>query len=152
MVLDGTGIDETGWVASRLVSCLPPPVTVTALSDQLKHSKKVDDHQVLAVLQDLELLGLLKREGDVVSLTVVGTRRFQQISDQINEFTNQIWDGLGSDELATAARVLTTITQGRTRSSRRDTSLESKLRWMDLNLIVSAPATWRNGGRHDWRA
>jgi hypothetical protein len=80
-------------------------------SDRLKHSKKLDDDRVLFVLQDLELLGLLKREDDLVSLTVEGTRRFQQISDQINEFANQMWDGLGSDELATAARVLTTITQ-----------------------------------------
>jgi DNA-binding MarR family transcriptional regulator len=110
-VLGQTGLDELAWVALRLVSIMPPPLTATKLATQLSHSRKVDEAAAEAVLAALEGRGLLQMSGDTIATTPEGARLFEQLSGQVNTYIAQMWDGLDSDELATAARVLTTITQ-----------------------------------------
>jgi DNA-binding MarR family transcriptional regulator len=110
-VLGDTGIDELGWVALRLVSAMPPPVTAAGLTAQLRHSKKVDEATATAVLADLEGRAALQRLGDNISATPQGARLFEHLSDEVGKLTAHMWEGLDSADLATAARVLTTITQ-----------------------------------------
>ena len=110
-VLGDSGLDELGWVAMRLVSLMPPPVAAAALTAQLRNSKKVDEARATAVLADLEARGLVQRIDGNISTTPGGARRFEDLSGEIGKFTAQMWDGLDSADLTTAARVLTTITQ-----------------------------------------
>jgi hypothetical protein len=54
-----------------------------------------------------------------VSTTPEGAKLFQQVSDEVGKMTACMWDGLDSSDLATAALVLTTITEGANRLSSR---------------------------------
>jgi DNA-binding MarR family transcriptional regulator len=110
-VLGETGLDELAWVAMRLVSVMPPPLPAIKLIAQLSHSRKVDESAAGAVVADLEGRGLLQRTGDNISTTPDGAKLFERLSSQVNTFVAQMWEGLDSAELSTAARVLTTITQ-----------------------------------------
>jgi DNA-binding MarR family transcriptional regulator len=110
-VLGDTGLDELQWVALRLLTIMPPPVKSTALSAQLRSSKKVEDATVTAALRDLEDRGLIDTTGDRVSTTPEGAELYKELNGQVGKFVEQMWDGLDAAELATAAKVLTTITQ-----------------------------------------
>jgi DNA-binding MarR family transcriptional regulator len=110
-VLGGSGLDELGWVAMRLVSLMPPPVTAAGLTTQLRDSKKVDEATALGVLADLEGRGLVQRIGDHISTTPEGASIFENLSGEVGQLTAHMWDGLDSADLATAARVLATITR-----------------------------------------
>jgi DNA-binding MarR family transcriptional regulator len=110
-VLGDTGLDELGWVAMRLVSLMPPPVTAAGLTTQLRDSRKVDEAAATEVLADLEGRGFIQRFGDNISTTPEGARIFEDLSGEVGKLTAHMWAGLDSADLATAARVLTTITQ-----------------------------------------
>jgi hypothetical protein len=111
-VVGDTGLDELGWVALRLVAAfIPPPVTPAGLTAQLRNSKKVDEAAATEVLRDLEDLGALQRIGDTISTTPEGARLYERLSGEVSKLTAQMWEGLDSADLTTAARVLTTITQ-----------------------------------------
>ncbi len=111
MVLGGTGLDELGWIALRLVTLMPPPVAEAALTAQLSQSKKVDGARAAAVVGDLENRGLLQAIDGTISTTTEGARLFDQLSSEVGKLTAQMWEGLDSADLATAARMLTTITE-----------------------------------------
>jgi DNA-binding MarR family transcriptional regulator len=81
------------------------------LTAQLRSSKKVDDPTIDRVLDELEGRNILARDGGAISTTPEGTRLFEQLSDQVDQLVTQMWEGLDSTELATAARVLRAITQ-----------------------------------------
>jgi DNA-binding MarR family transcriptional regulator len=110
-VLADTGLDELGWVALRLVSVMPPPLTAAGLTAQLSASKKVDGAKATAVLADLEGRGIVERIGDNVSTTPAGARLSDQLTLEVGQLTAHLWEGLDAAELTIAARVLTTITQ-----------------------------------------
>jgi hypothetical protein len=110
-VLGRTGLDELGWIALRLVSAMPPPITSAGLTAQLHHSKKVDEAAAAAVLADLEDRGLLQTIDDVISTTPEGASLFEQLNGDVGRLTARMWEGLDSADLATAGRVLVTITQ-----------------------------------------
>jgi DNA-binding MarR family transcriptional regulator len=109
-VLGDTGLNELQWVALRLLTMMPPPVKAAALSAQLRSSKKVNDATVAAALRDLEDRGLVDITDDTVSTTPEGAKLFKELNGQVGRFVEQMWDGLDATDLATAARVLTTIT------------------------------------------
>jgi hypothetical protein len=77
----------------------------------LSQSKKVDEARVAAVLGDLESRGILQTIDGTASFTAEGARLFEELSGQVGKFTSHMWEGLDSEDLATAARVLITITQ-----------------------------------------
>jgi DNA-binding MarR family transcriptional regulator len=109
-VLGDTGLNELQWVALRLLTMMPPPVKAAALSAQLRSSKKVNDATVTAALGNLDDRGLIDTTGDTVSTTPEGAKLFKELNGQVGRFVEQMWDGLDATDLATAARVLTTIT------------------------------------------
>jgi DNA-binding MarR family transcriptional regulator len=111
MVLGDTGLDELQWVALRLLTMMPPPVKAVALAAQLGSSKKVDGAAVTAALGDLEERGLIDTDGDTVATTPEGAKLFNELNGQVGKFVEHMWDGLDGADLATAAKVLTTITQ-----------------------------------------
>jgi hypothetical protein len=111
MVLGGTGLDELGWIALRLVTLMQPSVLETALTAQLSQSKKVDGARAAAVVGDLEKRGLLQTIDGTISTTTEGTRLFDQLSSEVGKLTAQMWEGLDPADLATAARMLRTITE-----------------------------------------
>jgi DNA-binding MarR family transcriptional regulator len=107
--LGDTGIDEVGWVALRLVSAMPPPVSTAALTDQLCDSKKIDEATAKTVLRDLKGRGIIQI-GDSISMTPEGAKVFERLSSEVAELTAYMWEGLDAADLAAAARMLTTIT------------------------------------------
>jgi DNA-binding MarR family transcriptional regulator len=110
-VLGDTGLDELGWVAMRLLALMPPPVSAAGLTTQLRESRKVDEATASGVLAELEARGFVQRTGDDVSTTPEGARVFEHLSGEVGALTAHMWDGLDSADLATAERVLTTITR-----------------------------------------
>jgi DNA-binding MarR family transcriptional regulator len=110
-VLGDTGLDELGWIALRLVSAMPAPLTAARLTGRLAHSKKVDVATAAGVLGGLEGSGLLHTINDAVATTPEGARLFEQLSSEVDQLTARMWEGLDPADLATAARILTTITE-----------------------------------------
>ena len=110
-VLENSGLNELRWVALRLVSSMPSPVTSAGLSAQLRSSKKVDAATADSVIIELENQGILERSDDIVSLTQEGTSLFQRLNGEVSHMTARMWDGLDPADTTAAARVLTTIAQ-----------------------------------------
>jgi hypothetical protein len=110
-VLDDTGIDEVGWVAVRLSSTMPPPVTVAALTARLRASKKVDEATIAAILGDLEGRGILKTTGDTISTTPEGPGALRATDPRGGQADRSDVGRSRLEDLATAARVLTAITE-----------------------------------------
>ncbi len=69
-----------------------------------------------AAAAELAWQGLISREpaaggGNLVTLTAAGTVRFEQIQGGIGEVTARLYGGLPETDLATAHRVLATVTE-----------------------------------------
>jgi len=74
---------------------------------------KIDDSAALAAIAELTASQLMESspgEDSHVGLTDAGQARYQQIRAAIGEINARLYGDLPADDLATAGRVLTTIT------------------------------------------
>jgi DNA-binding MarR family transcriptional regulator len=80
------------------------------------HGLKIDEsavHAALAELVDQDLVSPVPggASDPQITLTPAGSTRFQQVGDGIRRITHRIYGGLPAEDLATAHRVLATVTE-----------------------------------------
>jgi DNA-binding MarR family transcriptional regulator len=109
--LAGTGLNYPQWVALKATAESPAPRTTEDLAAFLQDGLKIDEDVAGAALDALRASGHLAQDGHTVAVTPSGASLFGRLNEQFVVLSGQMYAGLGADELATAQRVLSTITE-----------------------------------------
>jgi DNA-binding MarR family transcriptional regulator len=113
-LLAGPGLTEAQWIALTLTAAGGGSTGRGRLVAQVAHGLKVSEAQAREHLASLVAAQLVQDPGDdaaPVRLTAQGTQVFGQIRGATTEIVKRLWDDLPTEDLATAARVLTIITE-----------------------------------------
>jgi hypothetical protein len=114
-LLARTGTQFHGWVIINLLAAGGGALGEDELTDRITHGLKISEDAVHAAAAELAWQGLISREptagGTQVALTPAGTTRFEQIQGGIGQVTQRLYGGLPESDLATAHRVLATVTE-----------------------------------------
>jgi hypothetical protein len=108
-LLAETGTPFETWVTVNALASAPEPLTRSELVARLAAGLKLDRASVEAVVADAAAAGLL-HVSSVVELTAAGQDVHRRISAGIGAVTPELYGGIPQDDLATAHRVLRTIT------------------------------------------
>ena len=106
-LLARTGTQFHGWVILNLLGRSTGALGEHELTGQLVHGLKI---------AELAWQGLISREpqaggGTQLVLTTAGAARFEEIQGGIGQVTARLYGGLPEEDLATAHRVLATVTE-----------------------------------------
>jgi DNA-binding MarR family transcriptional regulator len=96
-------------VVLNVVASADAPIAPDEVVSRVTHGLKVGAGVVTAAIDGLLAAGLLSI-GDAVALTDVGAERQRSIRAEIEAITARLYGDLPAEELATAGRVLTTVT------------------------------------------
>jgi DNA-binding MarR family transcriptional regulator len=107
--LNGSGLSEPEYVALRVCShhSGQQRASITAQLAAAFHKGKDHAAALIERLQEARLIDTDPEER--VELTPVGTKLHDRLVAQTDEITDRLWGDLPSDELAVAARVLSTV-------------------------------------------
>jgi|RhiMetdeSRZDD1v2_1073273.scaffolds.fasta_scaffold339200_2 DNA-binding MarR family transcriptional regulator len=112
-VLARTGGTFHQWVALSLTAVSGGTIDRDQLATRMTGALKIDDSAALAAIAELtasQLLEGLPDQGSRVGLTGAGQARYRQIRTALDEITARLYSDLPADDLATAGRVLSVIT------------------------------------------
>jgi DNA-binding MarR family transcriptional regulator len=112
-LLAGIGTTFYEWVALNQTTLSGGTIDHDDLVAKMVSGLKIDQATVLDAVAQLHSSGLLEvwqDNGSAVTLTDAGRARHQQIRAAIGEISGRLYAGLPADDLATAGRVLTTLT------------------------------------------
>jgi DNA-binding MarR family transcriptional regulator len=101
------------WVALNLVAVSGGAIDRDQLIDRLAGALKIDDAAVQAAIAELTAEGLLQDlsgQGSRIGLTDTGQARYRQVRSDLDRTTARVFGELSADDLATAGRVLSVIT------------------------------------------
>lgn len=115
-LLARTGTPFHGWVILNLLGRSGGSRGEDELTGQVVHGLKISEDAARAAAAELAWQGLISRQpqagpGMKLALTEAGAARFEEIQGGIGEVTARLYGGLPEDELATAHRVLATVTE-----------------------------------------
>jgi DNA-binding MarR family transcriptional regulator len=113
-LLAGPGLTEAQWITLTLTAAGGGATGRGQLAGQLAHALKVSQAQAREHLASLIAAQLIEDPGDdagPVRLTAAGTEVFGQIRAATTEITKRLWGDLPAEDLATAGRVLSIITE-----------------------------------------
>ena len=114
-LLARTGTPFRGWVMLNQLAAAGGALAEDDLTARITHGLKIGEDAVRAVGAELARQGLISRaptaEGTQVALTPAGTASVEQIQGAISQVTQRLYGGLPESELATAHRVLATVTE-----------------------------------------
>jgi DNA-binding MarR family transcriptional regulator len=98
------------WVVLNVLATGPGALARDVLAGRLTQGLKLDDASVEAAIDQVIGRGLVT-DGDLLRLTADGQALFQRISDGIRRIAERLYGDLPPEDLATAHRVLATVTQ-----------------------------------------
>jgi DNA-binding MarR family transcriptional regulator len=101
------------WVALNLVAVSGGAIDRDQLTGRLAGALKIDDAAARAVIAELTAEGLLEDlpdRGSRIGLTDPGQARYRQVRSDLGQTTARVFGGLPADDLGTAGRVLSVIT------------------------------------------
>ena len=111
--LAGTGLTETQWVILTLAVGSGGTVERDQFISQVAHALKIGDAAAQAHIADMVAAQQLQAASEGTALTL--TRNAQQLHTRIRttiaEITQRLWGDLPAEDLATAGRVLSIITE-----------------------------------------
>lgn len=111
VVLDAKGITLAEWVALRTLGTASGRVSQPSLRDGLVLALGVDATEATAVLCSLQDRGLLEYDTyEQVGLTPAGRVQYDEVHAGVVATTAELYAGIDAGELATARRVLATVT------------------------------------------
>jgi DNA-binding MarR family transcriptional regulator len=113
-LLAGPGLTEAQWITLTLTAAGGGSTGRGQLVTQVAHGLKVSEAQAQEHLASLAAAQLVQDPGDdaePVRLTVAGTGVFGQIRGAVTELTQRLWGDLPAEDLATAGRVLSIVTE-----------------------------------------
>jgi hypothetical protein len=98
------------WVALTLAAANDGAIDRDQLIGRLTGALKIDDAAAEAAIAELTAAHLLKDQGSRIGLTDTGQARYRQIRTDLDQTNARLFGDLSADDLATAGRVLTVIT------------------------------------------
>jgi DNA-binding MarR family transcriptional regulator len=110
--LAGTGLSETQWVTLAMTVTGGGTADADELVARLAGVLKVGDAEARARITELASAQLLHVPGDAaapVTVTDAGQQLHARIRAAVTEITRRMWGDLPAEDLATAARVLSTV-------------------------------------------
>jgi DNA-binding MarR family transcriptional regulator len=111
-LLAGTGVTEPQWVILTLTVTGGGTAEHGKLVREVVHALKIPEATASALIGELVAAGFLRVpvEGSPVTVTESGQRLHSRIRTATTEITERIWGDLPAEDLATAGRVLSIIT------------------------------------------
>jgi DNA-binding MarR family transcriptional regulator len=112
-LLSRSGTTFHQWVAINLTAINGDSIERDQLSDRMTDALKIDDSAVLATVDELSAAGLLEAvpsDAPRIGLTSAGRARYRDIRTAIDEVSPRLYGDLDADDLATAGRMLATVT------------------------------------------
>jgi DNA-binding MarR family transcriptional regulator len=110
--LAGTGLSEPRWVTLTLALSSGGTVVREQLVGRVAGVLKVSAAEARACIAELAAARLVEApdgDGSEVQVTDTGQRLHAQVRASVTQITERLWGDLPADDLATAARVLTTV-------------------------------------------
>jgi DNA-binding MarR family transcriptional regulator len=108
--LSGAGLSEQHWITLTLAVASDGPIDRTELVQKVTKGAKFREDDVEARVSELIAMHLFDDSGSPeVVVTDAGRELHAQIRRANAELTERLWGDLAPEELATAARVLTTV-------------------------------------------
>lgn len=108
--LAGTGLTEPHWVTLTLAVVSGPTLPAKQLTDRVVGAAKLSEAAAAELVIDLDAFGLLRvASGGSVTVTDAGHKQWSAIRAAITTITDGLWGDLPAEELAIAARVLSTV-------------------------------------------
>jgi len=110
--LAGTGLTEPQWVILTLAVTSGGTAGHEAFTRTVADALKISETQARALIGDLVASQHLQITGEPPAVTVTGPARqlHSRISAAVADITRRLWGDLPAEDLATAGRVLTIIT------------------------------------------
>jgi len=111
--LAGTGLTEPQWVILTLAVTSGGPADRDQFTHTVAGALKISEADAQARIADMVAAQRLQITGGGSAVTVTGPARqlHSQIRATIADITQRLWGDLPADDLATAGRVLTIITE-----------------------------------------
>ncbi|HUE27890.1 MAG TPA: hypothetical protein VMP89_14035 [Solirubrobacteraceae bacterium] len=110
--LAGTGLNGPRWVALNLALAGEQGVDRVQLIRRLAAARNVDEPEARECVNDLAVAGLLHipdEESAPVTVTDAGRQLHGQVNTAVAGVTQRLWGDLAAEDVATAARVLSTV-------------------------------------------
>lgn len=98
-------------VALRVVAVAEAPVRRDALAGEVVDALKVDPADAHRTVAELAAKGLVESDGTDVRITDAGRELYAAVSAETQEISARIYGGIPEEDLATAGRVLTLVTE-----------------------------------------
>jgi hypothetical protein len=111
-LLAGTGMTEPQWVTLTLAVRSGGPIEQGPFVSRVAGSLKIGDAQARTLLDELAWAGLIEApdaDGSHVRVTDAGSQVHARIRGEVGEITERMWGDLPGEDLAVAARVLSTV-------------------------------------------
>ena len=108
------GLTEAQWITLTLIAAGGESTGRARLVAQVAHGLKASEAQAREHLASLVAAQLVQDPGDdaePVRFTAAGAQVFGQIRGATTEITKRLWGDLPAEDLATAGRVLSIITE-----------------------------------------
>ena len=115
-LLAETGTSFNGWVILNDLGAAHPTSKQNDLVGRIAGGLKIDEQPVRDALAELARQDLIKpapaaAANPEVTITPAGATRFHQLQEAIKQITQRLYGNLPAEDLATAHRVLTTVTE-----------------------------------------
>jgi DNA-binding MarR family transcriptional regulator len=113
-LLAGPGLTEAQWITLTMIDAGGGATGPGRLVAQVAHGLKTSEAQAQEHLASLVAAQLVQDSGDdagPVRLTAAGTQVFGQIQAAVTEVIQRLWGDLPAEDLATAGRVLSIVTE-----------------------------------------
>src|SRR5215467_4865062 len=108
----GTTFDQ--WLVLTVSAAAGAAIDRDQLLTRITGARKIGDSAVLTAITELtaaELVRALPGEGSRIGLTEAGQARYRSIRTALDEVISRLFGDLPAEDLATAGRVLTIITE-----------------------------------------
>jgi DNA-binding MarR family transcriptional regulator len=112
--LAGTGLTEPQWITLTLTAASGGSIDRGQLAGRVAGALKVSEADAQARITELAAAQLLRApagEGSPVRLTGAGQQLFGRIRAAVTGITERLWGDLPAEDLTTAGRVLSIVTE-----------------------------------------
>jgi DNA-binding MarR family transcriptional regulator len=111
-ILAPASLSRNQWVALTLTAASGGAIDSGQLAARMASALKIDNAEAAAAVAELTAAQLTEAaDGPAVRLTVAGQARHREIRAAVSEVTERAYGDIPAEDLATAARVLITITE-----------------------------------------
>jgi hypothetical protein len=108
--LAGTGLDENDWVILTLTVTGGGTAVPDQLTRQVAGALKISEADARARIGELVAAGIMARS-EMITVADAGRQLHSRITAFTAEITRRLWGDLPEEDLATAGRILTIITE-----------------------------------------